>query len=167
LDEARATARVKASTLDAFGEIVTDSIFTRVPSRAGTLRLLDSLTDLKELPDISLEGLATRHYLGRFDIDSIVDEQSANLDPSSPGYSENLAMLEVQRSIRIDVELWIDKGDPTIRQLKLDIESPVTGLGGKLLGTSANSTFVRYFGFNQTIEIGPPLTPSGGLDFGW
>ncbi len=76
-------------------------------------------------------------------------------------------MLEVQRSIRIDVELWIDKRDSIILQLKLDIESPVTGSGGKLLGTSAISTFIRYFSFNQTIEIGPPLTPSGGLDLGW
>ncbi|MDA1348207.1 MAG: hypothetical protein O3A47_04980 [Chloroflexi bacterium] len=150
-----------------FIEIVTDSIFTPVPSRAGTLRLLDSLMDLKELPDVSLEGLAARHYLGTVAIDRIMDEQGLTLDPASPGYAEDLAMLEVQRSIRIDVELWIDKGDSTIRQLKLDIESPVTGSGGKLLGTSAISTFVRYFGFNQTIEIGPPLTASGELDLGW
>ena len=150
-----------------FTEIVTDSIFTPVPSREGTLQLLDSLTDVEELPDVSVEGLAARHYLGKVDIDRIMDEHAATLDPASPGYAEDLAMLDVQRSIRIEVELWIDKEDSTVRQMRMDIESPVTGSGGQLLGTSTISTFVRYFDFNSALEITPPLTPSGELEPGW
>ena len=46
------------------------------------------------------------HYSGRVDIDKIFDEQLATLDPESPAYEEAIEVLELQRGITIDVELW-------------------------------------------------------------
>ena len=147
--------------------IVTDSIFTPVPSREGTLRLLDSLTGLKDLGDEMVGGADSRHYLGRVDIDRIIDEQAAVLDPDAPNYADSLAFLDLQRTMRFVVELWVSKEDSTVRQLKVEVESPTTGSGGKLLGTSAFSTLVRYSDFNVDLDIGPPVAPSGDLEPGW
>ena len=143
------------------------SVFNPVPSREGTLQLLDSLTDRADLPDEVIDGEDTLRSRGRVDIDGIMDEQLAGLDPESPAYSETLEFLELQRSIRIDVELWISKEDFSIRQMRLDVESPTTGSGGDQVGEVAYSTVVRFFDLNEPIEIERPLTASGDLVPGW
>ena len=143
------------------------SVFNPVPSREGTLQLLDSLTDLVDLPDEVIDEVDTLHSRGRVDIDRIMDEQLAGLDPESPAYSETFEFLELQRSIRIDVELWISKEDFSIRQMSLDVEGPTTGSGGDQVGEVAYSTMVRYFDLNEPIEIARPLTGFGELVRGW
>ena len=151
-------------------EIVIDggfNVYNPIPSGEGTLQLLDSLTDLKELSEEEIDGVETLHYQGRVDVDRIMDEQAAALDPQSPVYRETVEFLDLQRSIRIDVELWISKEDYTIQQMKLDGQSPTTGSGGKQIGSSSHSTMVRYFDLNAPIEIEPPLTASGELVPGW
>ena len=147
--------------------VMTDDIFTPIPSREGTLRLLDSLTDLEELAEETIGGGNARHYLGRVDVDRIIDGWAATLDPNAPDYADSLAMLDLQRTMPIVVELWVSREDSTIRQLKMDMESPVTGSGGVLMGTSTFSTLVRYFDFDAIIDIAPPVAPSGGLEPGW
>ncbi len=90
-------------------------VLNPVPTRAGTLQILDSLTDVESLADEAVDGIATLHYRGRVDIDRIVDAQTELLDPEAPGYEDMVQMLDFQRAVKIDVELWIDAGDSTLR----------------------------------------------------
>ena len=143
------------------------SVYNPVPSREGTLQLLDSLTDLDELPDQEIDGVNTLRFRGRVDIDRIMDEQRSNLDPTSPAYQQSLDFLELQRSTRIDVELWISKEDDTVRKMQLDGRFPITGSGGQQTGWSSHSTSVRFYDLNEPIEIEQPLTATGELLPGW
>ena len=49
------------------------NVFNPVPSRAGTLQILDSLADVESLADETVDGIATLHYRGRVNIDRIID----------------------------------------------------------------------------------------------
>jgi len=154
-------------------EIVLDggfSVYNPIPSGEGTLELLNSLIDLKELSGEEVDGVETVRHRGRVDVDRIVDEQVATLDPQSPVYPETVEFLDLQRSIRIDVELWISKEDYSIRRMKLDGQFPTTGTvpdGAALIGSSSHSTVVRYFDFDEPIQVEHPLTASGELEPGW
>jgi len=145
------------------------------PSKEETLELLDTLTDLEKFPDEKIDGVDCFHYRGRVDIDRMVDERKAELDPAQRDYKERLEALEQQRQMKIEVELWIGKDDYLIRQIKRDIEAPWRGLscdpasGGvvELEGWSHSSSMVKYYDFNEPITIEPPLTASGELLPGW
>ncbi|MFC1963596.1 zf-HC2 domain-containing protein [Chloroflexota bacterium] len=148
--------------------IITDSIFSPIPSREGTLQLLDSLTELEELPDEEIDGLVSLRYRGRVDIDRIVDEQIATLDPEWPRYEQMVEALEMQRTININVELWINKGNYSLLQMKLDAQSPRSGSDVmQEAGFISYSTSARYYDFNEYIEVDRPLTESGVLEQGW
>ena len=75
--------------------------------------------------------------------------------------------MDLQRSVRIDIELWISKEDYTLQQMKLDAQFPVTGSGGEQIGSSSHSTVVRYSDLDEPMEIEPPLAPSGEPAPGW
>ncbi len=150
--------------------VVTDDASSPVPSREGTLQLLDSLIDVERLPDEKLDGADSFHYRGRVDIDRMLDEAVAGLDSGSTGYNDNLESLAVQRSIEIDVELWIDKGDFSLRQMRRDMSAPTMrsdAEGTRQVGSMTSSTLVRYFDFDKPVEIERPLTTSGDLEEGW
>lgn len=150
--------------------IVTDSIYSPIPSREGTLRFLDSLTDVEQLPNEQIEGVDTSHYLGRVDFDRILDEQIASLDPDSPGHQETLAFVELQRTAQISIELWIGEEGHRIQQMNLDVQFPTISSGPagvEQQGSSGFSTVVRYSDFNSGIEIKRPLAASGNLIAGW
>ena len=150
--------------------IVTDNIYSPIPSREGTLRLLNSLTDVEQLPNERIGNVDTSHYLGRVDIHRILDEQLAALDPNAQGYQETLAFVDLQRTAQISIELWIDEEAYRIQQMKVDSQFPiiVSGPNGvEQQGSSGFSTVVRYSDFNSAIEIKRPLTASGNVIAGW
>lgn len=132
------------------------SAFT--PSKEYTLEILDSLTGLQKLPDEKIEGTDCFHYRGRVDIDRMVNEWKAELDPAQPGYEERLEALEQLRNMKTEVELWIGKDDFLIRQMKSIMESLVHGNAVVL---------VKFYDFNEPIEIEPPEAASGELLPGW
>ena len=153
-------------------EIGTDgyNVFNPVPTRAGMLQILDSLADVESLADETVDGIATLHYRGTVDIDRIIDEQTALLDPDAPGYRETVQMLDFQRAVKIDVELWIDAGDSSLRQMKLDSESPrfvSDQEGSRFEGSSTFSTFVKFTDLNAPISIERPVSADGVLEQGW
>ena len=79
-------------------------------------------------------------------------------------------MLEVQRGIKIDVELWIDAGDSSLRQMKLDSEAPTfvsDQEGSRFEGSSTFSTFVKFTDLNAPISIERPVGADGVLEQGW
>ena len=150
--------------------IVTDSMYSPVPSREGTLRFLDSLIGVEQLPDDQIEGVDTSHYVGIVDLDAILDEQLVSLDPESLGYLETLAFVELQRTAKISVELWIGYKASRIQQMSLDVQFPIISTGpegAEQQGSSGFSTVVKYSDFNSDIEIKRPVTVSGELSEGW
>ncbi len=145
-------------------------VFNPVPTRAGTLQILDSLVNVESLADETVDGINTLHYRGRVDIGRIVDAQTALLDPDAPGYEEMVQMLDFQRTANIDVELWIDAGDSSLRQMKLDSESPTfvsDQEGSRFEGSSTFSTFVKFTDLNAPISIERPVSAEGVLEQGW
>ena len=72
------------------------------------------------------------------------------------GYREMVEMLDFQRAVKIDVDLWIDAGDSSLRQMKLDCESP---------------TFVSDQDGSRPseppISIERPVGADGALEQGW
>ena len=127
-------------------------------SREDTLKIIDSLTDLEKLPDEKIEGVDCVHYRGRVDIDRMIEEQKAKLDPRTPHYEEMLKGLEDMRNMKTEVGLWVGKEDYLIRQLRQDMEVPLEG---------TSRVMMRYYDFNEPITIEPPTTASGELLPGW
>ena len=145
-------------------------VLNPVATRAGTLQILDSLTDVESLADEAVDGIATLHYRGRVDIDRIVDAQTELLDPEAPGYEDMVQMLDFQRAVKIDVELWIDAGDSTLRQMKLDAETPTFVSdqdGSRFEGSSTFSTLAKFTDLNAPISIERPISADGMLEPGW
>lgn len=127
-------------------------------SKEDTLKIIDSLTDLEKLPDEKIEGVDCIHYWGMVDVDRVIEEQKAKLDPRQPHYQEMLKGLEDMRGMKVQVELWIGKEDYLIRQLRQDMEVPLEG---------TSRVTVKYYDFNEPITIEPPTTASGELLPGW
>jgi hypothetical protein len=144
------------------------NVFNPFPGKQGTLDLLNSLIDLSDLPDTEISGVQTTHHRGRVDIDKIVDEQAAILDPNAADYQANLDFLDIQRKIIINVDLWIGKDDFQIRQMRLEGIAPTTGSGGVEQGDPMKwDTTVEFFDFDEPISIESPLTVSGEVQSEW
>lgn len=140
------------------GKMYAISLSGGIPTKEDTLKLLDSLTNLEKLPDEKIEGVDCIHYRGKVDVDRMIEEQKAKLDPRQPHYQEMLEGLEAMRGMKVQVELWIGKEDHLIRQLRQDIEVPLEG---------TSSVMMKYYDFNEPITIEPPLDADGKLLPGW
>ena len=153
------------------GEIkVAVAIVDSTPSQEKTLERLGKLTDLDELNDEKIDGVDCIHYQGRVDVDRLVKEQKAKLNTSQPGYERTLNALEQMRSVEIGIELWIGKEDYLIRQLKQNMQSPVMetiSKDDKQERWDTSSLIVKYYDFNEPIEIELPENISGELAPGW
>ena len=144
------------------------NVFNPFPGKQGTLYLLNSLVDLRDLPDTEINGVQTTHQRGRVDIDKIMDDQAATLDPNAADYQANLDFLDIQRKITINVDLWISKDEFQIRQMKLTGVAPITTSGGiEQIGGMTWDTTVKFSDFNEPIRIERPLTDSGDVHSYW
>ena len=128
-----------------------------------TLKILDGLTDLEELPDENMDGADCFHYRGRVDVERQAEEEKARLDPEQQHYEEMLKSIEQLRSMKAETELWIGKQDYLIRQIKYDWQVPVEDTGH----WDTSSVMVRYYDLNEPIAIEPPLDAHGELLPGW
>ena len=146
------------------------SIFNPIPSRDGTLEILDSLIEVSVLQDQEVDGVDSLHYRGRVDMNRVVDEVVAGLNPSSPGYLEATEVSNMQRTAEVDVNLWIGKEDSSMRKLELDVRAPATvsgPKGGRQIIWMKYLTEARFFDFNESIEIHRPVAVSGEPEPGW
>jgi len=141
---------------------ITESSF---PTKKDTLKLLGLLTDLEKLPDDKIEGIDCLHYRGRFDVERIVEEQKAELDPTQPGYEKILEDLEQLRNMKSEIELWIGRNDYLIWQVRQDMQVPVMETAPERWDTA--DVMWKFYDFNKPITIEPPETPSGKLLPGW
>jgi hypothetical protein len=132
-------------------------------SKEDTLRLLDSLTKIEKLADGSISGVDCLHLLGEIDLQKRAERAKASLDPDYPAYEEAIKSIDEQMMAgRETVEVWIGKEDYLIRQVKHEGQS--ASEGGSL---DTFSALVKYYDFNQTILIEPPLDAEGNLLPGW
>jgi len=142
------------------------SLKASIPSAENTLRLLDSLTDLRRLPDEKIDGIDCLHCCGRVDMDRKVEkekaEMMATLDPSKPGYQERLKSHELmwgwQRKWEIDYELWISREDCLVRQQRYEMEMPAmeSPTGEIMQGEMKGAMLMHYYDINEPINIKPP-----------
>ncbi|HJO82380.1 MAG TPA: zf-HC2 domain-containing protein [SAR202 cluster bacterium] len=150
--------------------VLTGDLLSPVPSRTGTLKLLASMSDLSELPDEVVDGVDARHVNGKIDFGKYLEEQLVGLDPASPEYSQAIQWIDLQRSTRIEVDVWIAKDNGLLRQMRLDVSTPTirSGPAGiQQVGAIGYVTDVRYFDFDAVIDITRPVDASGELESGW
>ena len=153
-----------------FVSIVTDSIFDPVPSREGTLTLLDSLHDFEKLPEGDIDGATALRFRGRVDTDDTFDELAASLDPSDPNYVRTMENVELQKQMTLDIELWVDPSTFVMRRLLISGSAPTVGPEGDgyaIFGWMIWETTVSFFDIDGDIVIDHPRTANGELEPGW
>jgi hypothetical protein len=146
------------------------SIFNPVPTRDGTLQILDLLIDVSVLENQQIDGVDSLHHRGKIDMDRVVDEVLSSFDSSSPGYAEAAEAFDIQRTAEINVEMWFGKEDFFMRRLDMDVRAPVMSSGhGDIRGGVwlTYKTSATYFDFDQPIEVERPVNSSGNLEQGW
>jgi hypothetical protein len=146
---------------------ITMSISGMIPSEEHTKTTLDQLTDIEELAIKRIDGVTCRHFRGRIDFTSNIQEQIDTLDPEQENYESMIEMLKAEietlSEIRTNIEVWVGRDDGLIRMLKYEAEVP-----SQYSDTpSTTSTLLRYYDINKNVVIEPPLDSSGGLLPGW
>jgi hypothetical protein len=123
-------------------------------------KLLDSLIELDELRGETIDGVSCFHYRGKIDVEAMVAEQIANLDPTLPGYEEQLRLYEQLIQSEQNVEFWVGKDDYLLRQIEVYQDITYTEDVGEDTEREARITGTysfRLYDFNQPIEIEPPI----------
>ena len=146
------------------------SIYNPVPTRDGTLEILDLLIDVEVLDEQRIDDVDSLHYRGKIDMDRVVDEVLAGFDSSKPGYAEAAEAFDIQRTAEINVEIWFGKDDLYMRRLDMGVRAP--GMrsgpdGANQVIWLAYQTSVRYFDFDESITIERPVSGTGNLEQGW
>ncbi|MFC2070267.1 zf-HC2 domain-containing protein [Chloroflexota bacterium] len=136
-------------------------------SREYTLRMLDYLTEIKELTDSTVDGTVCLHYWGTYDyekqlIESWSSHQERGLPPLSNAEKEE--RLEELRSNGplTEIELWISKDDYLIRQMRN--ATRILDNNGDL---QSSVTTIKFYDFNRPFTIEIPVDSQGKLLPGW
>jgi len=149
------------------GIAISSSVSSMIPSKEHTRETLEQLTDVTELEIERIDGVAYRHYRGRMDFVKGLEEQIAGLDPEQPKYEDMLEALESQiemmEEIISNIEVWVGRNDGFVRQISFEVQLPSEE--GEQLYTQ--NMLLKYYDFNESIIIEPPLDASGELLPGW
>jgi hypothetical protein len=156
------------------------------PTKEEALNILNTLVDVKTLPEVTIDGTACYHYLGGIDVDKYLelvirplikrmyDTLYKNRPDTGWDFERMFAhMAEYTRSRKTTHELWIGKDDNIIRQWKVTSQKlPGTNDSTYYSGSQGENSAVivsigKYFDFNENIVIDPPLSGSGELLPGW
>lgn len=150
--------------------ILEDSLLSPVPTREGTLRFLESLVGVIELPKETINGVRSLHYSGEIDLGPEFDALLAGVDFDSEEYRQMKAFTDIQRQSEIAIELWISDKDYRIQRLAIDARLVTASSSNGVVaqaGWMTSRTVADYTEFNEPVNIAPPLTPSGLLKPGW
>jgi len=136
-------------------------------SKESTLKLIDSLTDIRTLPDEKIKGVDSFHLKGRVDMEQAIEREKARLAEMQSrmdldDYERMMESVVTSFNINTEIELWIGKNDNLIRQMIQTTQYPDGE--GQLQTTSTTMTF---YDFNEPIIIEPPLDSHGELLEGW
>lgn len=161
--------------------VVGDQIYSRVvgtdgtpdyswfiPSREKTQELLQSLINLELLPDETIDGTDCYHYRGMVDFTRLHKELIAQLDPEDPYYEIRKESLErsaefTRQLWRQEFEIWIGKDDYLLRKEIMFYQITPPEPEEQVTATRT----MRYYDFNETIVIMPPVDDGGELLPGW
>lgn len=150
--------------------ILEDSLLSPVPTREGTLRFLESLVGVTELPTEMINGVSSLHFSGDIDLGPEFDELLAGADPGSEEYRMMKAFSDIQRQSEIAIELWISEKDYRVQRLVIDARLATASSSNGVVeqaGWMTTRTVADYTEFNEPVDIAPLLTPSGQLEPGW
>jgi hypothetical protein len=141
--------------------------YSSVITREYTMELLNGLTDIRQLPDESIEGTDCLHYEGRADIEKRIKamEERRMMMGHPPFSEEDKQDLREQMHIQGDstrYEIWIGKSDYLIRLIKMErgMQEPEGIL-------STYSAVHKFYDFNEPISIEAPRDAAGNLLPGW
>ncbi len=150
--------------------ILEDSLLSPVPTREGTLRFLESLVGVTELPMEKINGVSSLHFSGDIDLGPEFDGILAGLDAGSDEYAQMKAFSDIQRQSEIAIELWISEEDYRIQRLVIDARLATASSSNGVVvqaGWMTSRTVADYSEFNEPVDLAPPLTPAGQLEPGW
>jgi predicted anti-sigma-YlaC factor YlaD len=139
------------------------------PSKDNTLTLLNSLIDVRRLPDEIVGGVPAYRFVGKVDTTKGYSQEPYGLDPNDPDteLKERLGFGGAHGWPRIlakEVEIWVGKEDFLPRQVLSQSDfMTVEPAGAPIL----IATTVRYHSFDEPIVVEKPLMPSGDLMPGW
>lgn len=138
--------------------------FSSLLNKDTTLGLMNLLTDIQKLPDEKIDNTEYLHYNGRVDVEKQIADAKRSIQESRdrigadrPTDEEIDADLEQMRSVNIAIELWIGKKDNLIHQLKQTRQG----------GFEPSSATFKFYDFNKSIIIEPPLDAQGNLLPDW
>ena len=140
------------------------SIFT--PGSELTSITMDSMVDIKQLPDENVDGVMCLHYQANTDIEKLMANQKAYLESVLTYTHESIEQaINSMRLRKVSIELWIGKDDHFIyRQRTVDQPADIG-----LISYSNPVTIEddKYHNFNKPITITAPLDSNGKLLDGW
>ena len=146
---------------------IATSLATMVPSEEHTKTTFEQLTDVEELSVERIDGVTCRHYKGRIDLVSSIEEQIDSLDPEQPNYDMMVEALsgqiEIVREIKTRIDVWVGKDDGFVRQIRYEAQMPSEYSESPTVSIS----LITYYDINKSITIEPPLDSAGELLPGW
>ncbi|UCD08609.1 MAG: hypothetical protein JSU79_09650 [Dehalococcoidales bacterium] len=148
-----------------------------IPTKEKTLDILNTLTNIKKLPDEIIDGTDCYHYKGIVDVEKWLDyirpsiiRRYESIIEEFPSWYQDIDEFTESVEVRIrsqeqSHEFWFGKDDYLIRQWNYMIQTlPDTSP----TGDPYKSTGVKkYYDFNEVIIITPPFDESGELLEGW
>jgi hypothetical protein len=142
-------------------------MYSSLISREYTLMMLDYLTDIRELPDETIDGTVCLHYKGTYDIEEQLRsmyEGDSEMGIPPIGEKELEEMIEEWREEigTTAIELWIGRDDYLIRQVIHDNQRP-----GDDGGVESSVTNIRFYDFDKPFTIEAPVDSQGNLLPGW
>jgi outer membrane lipoprotein-sorting protein len=138
--------------------------------------VLESITDIEELPDEDVDGYDCYHFRAAWDKEKVLNEYSDTLqqqrrDAELPELSEDdlaemiESLSDLLEDVSIEFGFWIDKDAKYIRKMVINQEqSTETEEGIIEYVTVVNYKFSMI---NEPITVEPPLDEDGIIQAGW
>jgi hypothetical protein len=140
--------------------------FSSMITREASLKWLDMLGDIQQLPDETIEATDCFHYQGRIDVEKQLHSQQEELTKSgiAPISGADLQKIRADLQVLHDsqiFELWIGKSDHIIHQLRINTDEQNDQ------GSLNSYSIYKFYDFNQPISVEAPVDSSGKLLAGW
>jgi hypothetical protein len=148
------------NTYPSIGSRIAANLYSSMLSREYTLSLLDSLKDIRKLPEETFDGTICLHYKGTFDYEQQLIESWRSQEETGLIISDETKeqmLQEVRYMPSPEIELRIGKNDRLVRQMNWNLSSD----GGEV------KLDFRFYDFNQPVIIEAPLDSEGNLLTGW
>lgn len=143
------------------------SSYSSLISSEYTIKTLDYLTDVKRLSDEVIDDTDCFHYEGTYDWEKQLreifsDDSPSGRPPLSEAQLQERIEEEREEAGTTNINLWIGKEDYLIRKMERVTQRPdVSGV------VRTGTSIMRFYDFNETVEIEAPLDSQGNLLPGW